>query len=208
MCSLFMIQIWHMKWGDLLYIPWIQLWVLHYPRARLRLKVSGNGWPRWLALGWLERVAQSSPELRGCVWLARASAEWGEAHLGVVLKARASMAEWWLWHALGVCAGERQCELWRLGMASSTRQRRERSCSSADWLQIFEIMAMIPLRDLFLGHSFVVCVWRLMGFADWIKRYGGVKLGLSHCWTPREDPRFDVSRARISMPSSHTLQRG
>jgi hypothetical protein len=33
--------------------------------------------------------------------------------------------------------------------ASSTRQRRERSCSSADWLQIFEIMTMIPLRDLF-----------------------------------------------------------
>jgi hypothetical protein len=36
------------------------------------------------------------------------------------------------------------------GTASSTRQRRERSSSSADWLQIFEIMAMIPLRDLFL----------------------------------------------------------
>jgi hypothetical protein len=35
------------------------------------------------------------------------------------------------------------------GTTSSTRQRRERSCSSADWLQIFEIMAMIPLRDLF-----------------------------------------------------------
>jgi hypothetical protein len=35
------------------------------------------------------------------------------------------------------------------GIASSTRQQRERSCSSADWLQIFEIMAMIPLRDLF-----------------------------------------------------------
>jgi hypothetical protein len=34
------------------------------------------------------------------------------------------------------------------GTASSTRQRRERSCSSTDWLQIFEIMAMIPLRDL------------------------------------------------------------
>jgi hypothetical protein len=36
------------------------------------------------------------------------------------------------------------------GTVSSTRQRRERSSSSADWLQIFEIMAMIPLRDLFL----------------------------------------------------------
>jgi hypothetical protein len=35
------------------------------------------------------------------------------------------------------------------GTASSTRQRRERSSSSTDWLQIFEIMAMIPLRDLF-----------------------------------------------------------
>jgi hypothetical protein len=35
------------------------------------------------------------------------------------------------------------------GTMSSTRQRRERSCSSADWLQIFEIMAMIPLSDLF-----------------------------------------------------------
>jgi hypothetical protein len=45
--------------------------------------------------------------------------------------------------------GERQCTLWRLGTASSTRQRRERSCSSADWPQIFEIMAMIPLRDIF-----------------------------------------------------------
>jgi hypothetical protein len=36
------------------------------------------------------------------------------------------------------------------GTASSTGQRRERSCSSEDWLQIFDIMAMIPLRDLFL----------------------------------------------------------
>jgi hypothetical protein len=33
---------------------------------------------------------------------------------------------------------------------SSMRQRRKRSSSSADWLQIFEIMDMIPLRDLFL----------------------------------------------------------
>jgi hypothetical protein len=56
------------------------------------------------------------------------------------------------------------------GTASSTRQRRERSSSSADWPQIFEIMAMIPLRDLFLSGSFFVCVWRLAGFADWIKR--------------------------------------
>jgi hypothetical protein len=56
------------------------------------------------------------------------------------------------------------------GTASSTRQRRERSSSSADWPQIFEIMAMFPLRDLFLSGSFVVCVWRLAGFADWIKR--------------------------------------
>jgi hypothetical protein len=109
------------------------------------------------------------------------SAELGEARPGVVLKARASMTEGWLLHALAVCAGERQCALWRLGMASSTGQRRERSSSSADWLQIFEIMAMTPLRDLFPLHSFVICVWRLMGFADWIKRYGGVKLGFSHC---------------------------
>jgi hypothetical protein len=36
--------------------------------------------------------------------------------------------------------------------------------------QIFEIMAMISLRDLFLSGSFVVCVWRLAGLADWIKR--------------------------------------
>jgi hypothetical protein len=56
------------------------------------------------------------------------------------------------------------------GTASSTRQCRERSSSSADWPQIFEIMAMIPLRDLFISGSFVVCVWRLAGFADWIKR--------------------------------------
>jgi hypothetical protein len=35
------------------------------------------------------------------------------------------------------------------GTTSSTRQRRERSSSSADWPQIFEIMAMIPLRELF-----------------------------------------------------------
>jgi hypothetical protein len=33
--------------------------------------------------------------------------------------------------------------------ASSTRHRRERSCSRTNWLQIFKIMAMIPLRDLF-----------------------------------------------------------
>jgi hypothetical protein len=56
------------------------------------------------------------------------------------------------------------------GTASSMRQRRERSGSSADWPQIFEIMAMIPLRDLFLSGSFVVCVWRLAGLVDWIKR--------------------------------------
>jgi hypothetical protein len=51
------------------------------------------------------------------------------------------------------------------GTASSTRQRRERSSSSADWPQIFDIMAMIPLRDLFLSGSFVVCEWRLPGLA-------------------------------------------
>jgi hypothetical protein len=53
---------------------------------------------------------------------------------------------------------------------SSTRHYKERSSSSADWPQIFEIMAMIPLRDLFLSGSFVICVWRLAGLADWIKR--------------------------------------
>jgi hypothetical protein len=45
-----------------------------------------------------------------------------------------------------------------------------------------------------------------MGFADWIKRYGGVKLGLSHCLTLIENLGFDVSRARIAMPSSHTCR--
>jgi hypothetical protein len=29
---------------------------------------------------------------------------------------------------------------------------------------------MIPLRDLFLSGSFVVCVWWLAGLPDWIKR--------------------------------------
>jgi hypothetical protein len=125
---------------------------------------------------------------------------WGAP--GVVLKVQASTAEGRLCQALGACAGERQCVLWRLGTASSTRQCRERSCSSTNWLQIFEIVAMIPLGDLFPWHCFVVCVWSLMGFTYWIKRYRGVKLGLSHCWTPREDPGFDVSRARIPMPSS------
>jgi hypothetical protein len=33
------------------------------PEARVRLGVSRNGWPRWPALGWLGRAAQSSPEL-------------------------------------------------------------------------------------------------------------------------------------------------
>jgi hypothetical protein len=56
------------------------------------------------------------------------------------------------------------------GTASSTRQRKERSSSSADWAQIFKIKATIPLRDLFLSGSFVVCVWRLASFADFIKR--------------------------------------
>jgi hypothetical protein len=56
------------------------------------------------------------------------------------------------------------------GTVSSTRSRRERSSSSADWPQICEIMAMIPLRDLFLSDSFVVCVWRLAGSADWFRR--------------------------------------
>jgi hypothetical protein len=54
--------------------------------------------------------------------------------------------------------------------ASSTRQRRERSSSNADWAQIFEIKATTPLKDLFLSGPFVVCVWRLASFADWIKR--------------------------------------
>jgi hypothetical protein len=67
---------------------------------------------------------------------------------------------------------------------------------------------MIPLRDLFPRHSFVVCVWRLAGFADWIKRYGGVKLGLSHCRTLREDPEFDMSRAPVPMSSSGMNERG
>jgi hypothetical protein len=50
--------------------------------------------------------------------------------------------------ARGVC-GRAPVRTLASGTASSTRQRRERSCSSVDWLQIFEIMAMIPLRDLF-----------------------------------------------------------
>jgi hypothetical protein len=73
------------------------------------------------------------------------------------------------------------------GTALSTRQRRERSSSSADWPQIFEIMAMIPLRYLFLSGSLVVCVWRLAGLADWIKRKRGEKSCLSHCRTQGED---------------------
>jgi hypothetical protein len=80
-------------------------------------------------------------------------------------------------HDRGQGSNKRSGRAWRTpvralasGTTSSTRQRRERSSSSADWAQIFEIMAMIPLRDLFLLGSFVVCVWRLAGFADWIKR--------------------------------------
>jgi hypothetical protein len=45
-------------------------------------------------------------------------------------------------------------------------------------------------------------VWRLAGFADWIKRYGGVKLGLSLYRAQREGLGFDVSRARVPMSSS------
>jgi hypothetical protein len=42
---------------------------LHNPMGTLsigsvRLGVSGNGWPRWPALGWLGRATQSSQELR------------------------------------------------------------------------------------------------------------------------------------------------
>jgi hypothetical protein len=71
------------------------------------------------------------------------------------------------------CSGRARRTLVRAlapGTASSTRQRRERSSSSADWPQILEILAMIPLRDLFLSGPFVVYVWRLAGLADWIKR--------------------------------------
>jgi hypothetical protein len=46
-----------------------------------------------------------------------------------------------------------------------------------------------------------------MGFVDWSQRYGVMKFGLS-LLKPEMKPRFDVSMARISMPSSHTLQRG
>jgi hypothetical protein len=48
-----------MSWGS-----FIGSWG-SYPRARWGLKVSRNGWRRWPALGWLGRVAQSSPELKG-----------------------------------------------------------------------------------------------------------------------------------------------
>jgi hypothetical protein len=63
--------------------------------------------------------------------------------------ARASAAEGGgaLTSARGVRGRAQVCAL-ASGTASSTRQRRERSCSSFDWLQIFEIMDMIPLRYL------------------------------------------------------------
>jgi hypothetical protein len=44
--------------------------------------------------------------------------ECGEACPEVVLKARASTGEGWLLHALRVCAGERQCALWRRARGS------------------------------------------------------------------------------------------
>jgi hypothetical protein len=68
------------------------------------------------------------------------------------------------------CARQTPVRALASGIASCTRHRRDRSSSSVDWPQIFEIMAMISLRDLFLSGSFVVCVWRLAGLADWIKR--------------------------------------
>jgi hypothetical protein len=80
-------------------------------------------------------------------------------------------------HGRGWGSDKRSGRAWRTpvcalapGTASSTRQRRERSSSSADWLQILEILAIIPLRDLFLSGPFVVYVWRLAGLVDWIRR--------------------------------------
>jgi hypothetical protein len=70
--------------------------------------VEAEGHWKWLATVAGARVARAGgAELvgaKGGVWPARVSAEWGEARLGVVLKVRASTAEGWLWHALGVCA--------------------------------------------------------------------------------------------------------
>jgi hypothetical protein len=63
---------------------------------------------------------------------------------------------------LGACAGERQCALWRLAQHRA-RGSAERGRVQARIGSKSEIMAMIPLRE-------VVCVWRLAGFADWIKR--------------------------------------
>jgi hypothetical protein len=39
-------------------------------------------------------------------------------------------------------------------------------------------MAMIPLRDLFTGPSFVVYVWRLIDFVDWSQKIWGDQIGI------------------------------
>jgi hypothetical protein len=70
---------------------------------------------------------------------------------GMVFKGAGEHDRGWLWHTLGGggVRGRAPVRALAPGTTSSTRQRREWSSSNAEWLQIFAIMSMIPLRDLF-----------------------------------------------------------
>jgi hypothetical protein len=55
--------------------------------------------------------------------------------------------------------GERQCTLWRLAQRRARGSAERGRVQARIGPQIFEIMAMIPLRDLFLSGSFCrLCV--------------------------------------------------
>jgi hypothetical protein len=110
-----------------------------YPSDWRGLEVIGGSWPRWSMLGWWWRAEGGSPELReGCLASeGERGVRWGTPEGGFKGAGERGRGE-----ALTSTRGVR----WRApvralasGTASSTRQRRERSCSSADWLQILRL---------------------------------------------------------------------
>jgi hypothetical protein len=105
------------------------------------MDAAGVSWPRWPRLGQWWRAEESSPKLReGCLASeGEHGVRWGTPRGGFKGTSERGRGEA-LTSAQGV-RGRAPVRALAPGTASSTRQRRERSCSSVDWLQIFEIMA-------------------------------------------------------------------
>jgi hypothetical protein len=141
---------------------WVwELGKLHGPLAKLSEGQTqlGRGWSELAAVAKARAVMAGGVKLAGAKEGRLASegehgVRWGTPGGGFKGAGERDRGEA-LTSARGV-RGQAPVRALASGVASSTRQRRERSCSSADWLQIFEIMAMIPLRDFFPWHSFIL----------------------------------------------------